>query len=231
MKFKNDKELNKAVMDFLKENSGLVHIIISSITKDAELYKELSQDAFIILRKWYPKFNPEYNYKLTTYLGTCLWEELKRRLKSHRLIRLPEYVYANRSKYIKDATGEYKDYEKYFNLVERTHLINNFVYYEDDNNKIRKEYLTSENEGEKLYEKNRLHGFIETYINRLPEKEKYIIKEYFLNEDNDKTLAEIGEELGISCSRAAKLKDRGLRTLKSRLEHYYDKNIGDLFDD
>lgn len=231
MKFKNDEELNKAVMDFLNENSGLVHIIISSITKDAELYRELSQDAFIIIRKWYPRFKPEYKYKLTTYLGTCLWGELKRRLKSHRLIRLPEFVYANSSKYIKDTTGEYKDYEKYFNLVERTYLINNFVYYDDDNNKIRKEYLTSENKGEKLYEKNRLHRFLETYIDRLPEREKYIIKEYYLNEDNDKTLEEIGKELGISGQRAAKLKDRGLRILKSRFENYYDKNIGDILYD
>lgn len=231
MKFENNEELNKAVMDFLKENAGLVHVIISSITKDTELYKELKQDAFIVLRKWYPRFNPEYKYKLTTYLGTCLWGELKRNAKSHRLIRLPEFVYASSSKYIKDTTGKYKDYEKYFNLVEHTYLMNNFVYYKDDSDKIRKEYLTSENEGEKLYEKNRLHRFIETYVNKLPEKEKYIIKEYFLDDNNDKTLAEIGAELGITGSRAAALKDRGLKRLKSRFENYYDKNIGDLFDE
>lgn len=231
MEFKNNEELNKAVMDFLKENAGLVHIIISSITKDPELYKELSQDAFISLRKWYPRFKPEYNCKLTSYLGTCLLGELKRKFKSHRLVRLPAFVYERRSKYIKDTTGEYKDYEKYYDLVEHTCLLDNFVYYKDDDTKIRKEYLTSDNEGEKLYERNRLHKFIETYVNRLPEREKYIIKEYYLNEDSDKTLAEIGEEFGVSGARATKIKDRGLRILKSRFENYYDKNIGDLFDD
>ena len=231
MQFKNNEELNKAVMDFLKENAGLVHILISSVTKDAELYKELKQDAFIFLRKWYPRFKPEYKYKLTSYLGTCLLGELRRKVKSNRLIRLPAFVYDNRSKYIKDTTGKYKDYEKYYNLVEHTYLTDNIVYYKDDDTKIRKEYLTSENEGEKLYERNRLHKFIETYVNKLPEREKYIIKEYYLNEDNDKTLADLGEEFGLSGARIAALKDRGLRILKSRFEHYYDKNIGDLFDD
>lgn len=230
MKFNNNTDLNNAVMDFLDKNSGLVHIIISNITKKPELYKELKQEAFIILRKWYPRYKPEYKLKITTYLGICLDGELKRAIKKYRQIKIPDYIYSNSAKYKNDLTGEYKDYEKYYNIIENTSTVNNIVYY-DKEDQIRTEYLTDSNEGEILYEENRLKKFIDVCLNSFSKNERYIIKEYFLNEGKKRSLADIGKDLNISGQRAAAIKDRALKRLKSRFINYYSKNIGDLFYD
>jgi RNA polymerase sigma factor (sigma-70 family) len=59
-------------------------------------------------------------------------------------------------------------------------------------------------------------------IARLPEREGLVIREYFLEQ---RTLEEIGQQLGISQSRVGQLRDRALELLKRRVPHLDDTDL------
>jgi RNA polymerase sigma factor (sigma-70 family) len=56
-------------------------------------------------------------------------------------------------------------------------------------------------------------------IDRLPEREALVIKQYFFEQ---RTLEEIGQQLGISQSRVGQLRDRALELLKRYVPHLDD---------
>ncbi len=56
-------------------------------------------------------------------------------------------------------------------------------------------------------------------INRLPDREKSAVEMYYLNE---RSLKEIGEELGVSESRACQLRRQGVERLRYKVRHHLE---------
>lgn len=80
---------------------------------------------------------------------------------------------------------------------------------------------------ELLYDKtedldsNKLYTILEDKLSILPEREIYIIRERYF-EDNPKTYQELGIELGVSLQRVKQLELKSLKTLKELLKDYHE---------
>lgn len=230
MEFKNNEELNKAVLKFMKDNSGFIHLCIKSIAIDHEMYKDLEQDTFMILRRWLPRYNEKSGLKPITYIGECLKLELCRYRKKYNKLKLPDYVYIYANKYTKDPI-KYKDYEKY-----KTHVLNSEHSAALDaeinitQTEIKKGYRFefSNIEIDRELDNKDICKAIKYWIKYFPGDEGYVLYQYYFN---NKRLVDIAKELGCCAERVRNVKVRALERLKSRVTNYYANELGDALYD
>ena len=231
MDFKDDKELNKYTLDFMKENNGFIHLCILKACPNISDYEDLKQEAFIIIRDSLKKYNKEKGVKPLTYVGRCLKFKLHNIGHEYYFIRLPQYVFEHASKFLKDSSGKYKGYEKYYKIIRNLkktsidsdkYITDSIVTYEDE--------LESNIKRDKYMDYKAFASFINRITVRFPQNEKYLIDKMFEYGD-DIDYVKIEKELGLPYKYIYKVKNRAMKRLKSRIENYYNVNIGDLLYD
>ncbi len=218
--------------EFIEANLRLVLSIIKKFNNRGENINDIFQIGVVGLIKAIDNFDITQPVQFSTYAVPMIIGEIKRYLRDNSAFRvtrslrdLSYLISQTREKYVKEHNEEptidkicelTKSAKEDVILAIDSTVAPMSIYdcvYNDGGDQI---YLLDQLRNEKEEAENAIDKIaIEQILEKLSEKEKYIItKRYF----NDKTQSELAEELGVSQAQISRIEKNALERMKKRVE-------------
>jgi RNA polymerase sigma factor (sigma-70 family) len=215
-------------------NSGLTHKVLNRYRGLADL-EDLQQEAFLALVKAVKYFDMAAGYKFTTFYPLVLQQHISRYLQQSALVIVPQDIRKLKARYNKSLAelsqelkreptrrevAEYMNVsleeleDMLFKTAEPSSLDAPVSNADDDvilQDTLKADYSLENDITDNLY-----HNELKTQIwgilaRNLSEREYYIIEQYF---KNDKTLADIAQELDLSSERVRQIENASFQKLR-----------------
>lgn len=220
--------------EFIESNLRLVLSIIKKFNNRGENINDIFQIGVVGLIKAIDNFDINQPVQFSTYAVPMIIGEIKRYLRDNSAFRvtrslrdLSYLISQTREKYIKEnneeptidkiceLTGAAK--EDVILAIDST-VVPMSIYdcvYNDGGDQI---YLLDQLKNEKEESEGVINKIaVEQILNKLTEKERYIIeKRYF----NDKTQSELANELGVSQAQISRIEKTALSRMKKKVEKF-----------
>jgi RNA polymerase primary sigma factor len=160
------------------------------------------------------RFNPNSGNKFISYAVWWIRQSILQCINDHsRMIRLPVNISNELLKLRKTIQDDICNANMYPKVVSWDDYVGSSGYTENFN-QIKNG--KSENPENLMVEKESLlSDALENSMSTLNIRERYIIDEYFLNEDETKTLEVIGAELNLTKERIRQIRDKALRKIRN----------------
>lgn len=239
----------KAIDKLIQSNLKFVVKIASHYQNRGLSLSELISEGNMGLIKAIEKFEPEKHIKLISYAVWWIKQRILFALaEKTSLIRMPlgKTNTANKIKSVKEKifnrTGENPstdEIEEASNLRKKeirnveSHMVDTLsideVNYSSRNYEVQlQDFIEDPDEldPKSLYYKERVQSMIEESIDRLPERDAYILKSYFgLDGARGRNFAQIADELGLSRERVRQIQKQALKQIFKETYDEFEKDI------
>lgn len=220
----------KATDELFSLNMGLVKkIAMKFLNRGIEL-DDAIQIGCIGLQKAIQKFDFSYDVQFSTYAVPMIMGEIKRFLRDDGTIKVSRTIKENAYKislYVENYKNQFFREPKITEISEAVHLqpeevvtalsyspVCESIYApvgEDGSTMLLDKLPSKENEEEKLIENMMLHEL----LNKLPEREKTVIKMRYFEE---KTQSEVAKTLNISQVQVSRVEKKIIESLRKKLQ-------------
>lgn len=228
----NDKEIKEVII----KNKGLIgRVALNAYRRYRGTvldYDDFYQEGIIIAMKYLKNYNPKIA-KVSTYIDDCVWKALTRYGESNAFTcKVPAWIGSKSHKYYA-YKGELEKRGKCINTkrvarffkVSRT-TANTIIMalngtntsYYDLSEETDLYFGTSKDELENKTDVNITVSYVKSKINKLPDKEKFVLKERIYN---NSTFEIIGNKIGTSKQYAQMLE----ASAKKRLKKFIMKDV------
>lgn len=238
-----DKEARQLLID---SNLRLVVYAAKKIVKTKEIFLDLIQEGNIGLITAVDKFNPNLGYRFSTYAMLWINERMTRYYyKNIRIIKTTKREaqevtkYKNaKKKFIENNNREPSNKElceilqisleklNEIKLISNYPLslnapifseVNNDESWTESKDKKLSEFVKEEDIIDQIIDSD-IKRIIKEIIEELPERQKIIVKAYYgFNNQDDKSLKNIGKDLGITGTRVKQIKNDALIKIRKKL--------------
>ena len=198
---KGQKGCLKSKEKVIKANLRFVVRIANEFRHSMKDFSDLVNAGNMGLLEAFDKFDVNRGFKFYSYAVWYIKCYIHREIKSDRVVRIP--------------FSWFKD--KYVHKVKPESSLNLNMYNEDGSDEILDAIeCTAPLQDESIYE-NEERKIIFKVIQELDEREKMVILNYFGFKDEERTLEDIGFELGITRERVRQIRNIALAKLKKKL--------------
>lgn len=239
-RYKKKKEYKIDIDKLICENTGLVHFVANKYQNLGLDYDDLIGEGNIGLINAAKRYDPSLGYKFSTYATLWIRQAITRALSDKsRTIKIPVYLTAELTEFKKvsfelhNSLGREPELseiaKKMKTTVKRVEFIKSIssdvlsldekTFSEDDKVTL-KDTIADTNTAMDPYEYSEMsimNEDVKNMLNTLTDKEKYILKQRFgLNKDEKiQTLEAIGNKLGITRERVRQIEKQTLNKLKT----------------
>jgi RNA polymerase primary sigma factor len=234
-------ELSAALADYRVLRDEMVRANVRLVSTLARRYHhptlsflDLFQEGSLGLIRAVEKYEPERNVKFSTYAAWWIWQQLGRAADTQgQMIRTPVHWSQFRRRLNRDAQGlagenegpvsrhdlaaaEGLDRARFETMAQAFHFVSTDAPVSDDDERPLESILPADGmEPEDHVVHATLREHLEQALAQLPPREGSILRQRFGFEDDDaRTLDEIGVQFGVSRERVRQLETRALRQLK-----------------
>ena len=161
------------------------------------------------------RFDAETGNKFISYAVWWVRQSILQHINEHsRMIRLPVNLSNEILKLRKVVQDDICHAQMYPNVISIDDYVGHSGQTEDIFQKVDNEYSASP---EKIMVSNErsLRDALEESMSSLDIRERYIIQEYFLDDEETKTLEVIGAELNLTKERVRQIRDKALRKIRN----------------